>query len=37
MEVYEHEAEYFFHDSSGKIIDDDDLSRLMSFYNVFIR
>ncbi|KFY99258.1 hypothetical protein V500_01430 [Pseudogymnoascus sp. VKM F-4518 (FW-2643)] len=36
MDVYEHEAEYFFHDSSGKIIDDDDLSRLMSFYNVFI-
>lgn len=35
--VYEGEAEYFFRDSSSKIIQDDDLSRLISFYNVFIR
>lgn len=36
LDVYEGEAEYFFHDSSAKIIQDDDLSRLMSFHNVVI-
>jgi hypothetical protein len=35
--VYEGEAEYFFKDSSSNIIQDDELSRLMSFFNVFIR
>jgi len=35
--VYEGESEYFFHDSSSKIIHDDELSRLISFYNVFVR
>src|SRR5271170_5929763 len=35
--VYEGEREYFLHDSSSKIIQDDDLARLISFYNVFIR
>lgn len=35
--VYEGESEYFFRDSSDKIIQDDELSRLISFYNVFIR
>ncbi|KAF8477317.1 D-lactate dehydrogenase [Kalaharituber pfeilii] len=36
LDVYEKEAEYFFGDSSSKIIYDDNLSRLISFYNVFI-
>lgn len=36
LDVYEGEAEYFFHDSSSKIIQDDELSRLMSFHNVVI-
>lgn len=36
LDVYEGESEYFFQDSSNKIIHDDDLSRLISFYNVFI-
>ncbi|KAI5790686.1 D-isomer specific 2-hydroxyacid dehydrogenase [Peziza echinospora] len=36
LDVYEKEAEYFFDDSSSKIIYDDNLSRLISFYNVFI-
>ena len=34
--VYEGESEYFFSDSSSKIIQDDDLSRLLSFYNVVV-
>ena len=36
LDVYEKEQEYFFDDSSSKIIYDDNLSRLISFYNVFI-
>ncbi|KAF8436442.1 D-lactate dehydrogenase [Terfezia claveryi] len=36
LDVYEKEEEYFFGDSSSKIIYDDNLSRLISFYNVFI-
>jgi hypothetical protein len=35
--VYEGESEYFFHDSRYKIMQDDDLARLISFYNVFVR
>jgi hypothetical protein len=35
--VYERESDYFFQDSSDKIIQDDDLSRLISFHNVFVR
>jgi hypothetical protein len=35
--VYEGESEYFFHDSRHKIMQDDDLARLISFYNVFVR
>ncbi|KAH7344768.1 D-lactate dehydrogenase [Rhizoctonia solani] len=36
MDVYERESKYFFRDSSNKIIQDDQLSRLVSFHNVFI-
>ncbi|QRW05454.1 histidine phosphatase family containing protein [Ceratobasidium sp. AG-Ba] len=36
MDVYERESHYFFRDSSNKIIQDDQLSRLVSFHNVFI-
>jgi len=36
LDVYEKEASYFFKDSSSKIIQDDNLARLSSFY-VFIR
>ena len=36
LDVYEKEQEYFFGDSSSKIIYDDNLSRLISFYTVFI-
>lgn len=36
MDVYEGEKEYFFRDRSRGIIHDDELSRLMSFYNVVI-
>jgi D-lactate dehydrogenase len=36
MDVYEQESAYFFSDSSEKIIQDDILARLLSFYNVFI-
>ncbi|KAG9124267.1 hypothetical protein FRC07_012180 [Ceratobasidium sp. 392] len=36
MDVYERESHYFFKDSSHKIIQDDQLSRLVSFHNVFI-
>lgn len=36
LDVYEKEQEYFFNDSSSKIIYDDNLTRLISFYNVFI-
>lgn len=36
LDVYEREQEYFFTDSSSKIISDDNLTRLISFYNVFI-
>ncbi|KAG6864700.1 hypothetical protein C0991_007804 [Blastosporella zonata] len=37
LDVYEKEAEYFFADSSSKIIHDDVFARLLSFYNVFMR
>ena len=37
MDVYEGESAYFFSDSSAKIIQDDNIARLMTFYNVFIR
>ncbi|HEY9153721.1 MAG TPA: 2-hydroxyacid dehydrogenase [Opitutaceae bacterium] len=36
IDVYEEEAEYFYEDLSEKIIDDDNLSRLISFPNVLI-
>lgn len=36
MDVYEQEGEYFFSDSSEKVIQDDVLARLLSFYNVFV-
>lgn len=36
LDVYEGEKEYFFRDSSRGVIQDDDLMRLMSFYNVVI-
>lgn len=36
IDVYEQEGELFFRDLSEKIIDDDDISRLMSFHNVLI-
>ncbi|KNZ81073.1 D-lactate dehydrogenase [Termitomyces sp. J132] len=36
LDVYEREAEYFFADSSAKIIHDDVFARLLSFYNVFM-
>ncbi|CAE7196647.1 unnamed protein product [Rhizoctonia solani] len=36
MDVYERESKYFYRDSSNKIIHDDQLSRLVSFHNVFI-
>ncbi|KFY41278.1 hypothetical protein V495_04999 [Pseudogymnoascus sp. VKM F-4514 (FW-929)] len=36
MDVYEGEKEYFFRDGSRGVIHDDDLMRLMSFYNVLI-
>ncbi|KAG8815276.1 hypothetical protein FRC17_000765 [Serendipita sp. 399] len=36
MDVYEKESEYFFEDSSEKVIQDDQLSRLLSFHKVFI-
>ncbi|KAI9683807.1 MAG: hypothetical protein M1829_004141 [Trizodia sp. TS-e1964] len=36
LDVYEGESAYFFGDYSAKIIQDDDLSRLMTFYNVLI-
>lgn len=36
LDVYEGEKEYFFRDGSRGVIQDDDLSRLMSFYNVVI-
>jgi len=37
LDVYEGEASYFFADSSSKIIQDDNIARLLTFYNVFIR
>jgi len=36
IDVYEQEETLFFRDLSGKIIDDDDIQRLMSFPNVLI-
>lgn len=36
LDVYEGEQEYFYKDSSDKVIHDDLLARLMSFHNVFI-
>jgi len=36
MDVYEKEQEYFFQDASDSIIQDDQLSRLLSFHNVFV-
>ncbi len=36
LDVYEEEAQYFYEDTSDKIIDDDVLARLLSFNNVII-
>jgi D-lactate dehydrogenase len=36
LDVYEEESEYFFADHSGMVIDDDVLTRLISFPNVLI-
>ncbi len=36
IDVYEQEAELFFHDHSGEIIDDDVFQRLMTFPNVLV-
>ena len=36
LDVYEEEAGYFYEDQSGKIIDDDTLSRLISMPNVIV-
>lgn len=36
LDVYDGEGEYFFKDSSAKVIHDDRLSRLISFHHVFI-
>ncbi|KAH7105037.1 D-lactate dehydrogenase [Auriculariales sp. MPI-PUGE-AT-0066] len=36
LDVYEYEEDYFFIDSSSKVIHDDTLSRLLSFHNVFV-
>lgn len=36
IDVYEEEADYFYEDLSEKIVDDDNLSRLISFPNVLI-
>jgi D-lactate dehydrogenase len=36
LDVYEQESELFFHDLSGDIIQDDLISRLISFPNVLI-
>jgi D-lactate dehydrogenase len=34
LDVCEGEAEYFFQDSSEKVMSDDVMARLLSFYNV---
>jgi len=36
LDVYEKESAYFFADSSSKVIADDTIARLLTFYNVFM-
>ena len=36
LDVYERESNYFFADSSAKVIADDSFARLLTFYNVFM-
>ena len=36
LDVYEEEEDYFFEDKSTRVIEDDILGRLLSFYNVLI-
>lgn len=36
LDVYEEEADIFFHDMSGKVLDDDVFARLLSFPNVVV-
>jgi D-lactate dehydrogenase len=36
LDVYEEEADLFFEDRSGQIIDDDVFARLLTFHNVLI-
>ncbi len=36
LDVYEEESEYFFEDFSNKVVEDDELARLVSFSNVIV-
>ncbi len=36
LDVYEEEADYFFEDYSGEVLNDDTLARLLTFNNVII-
>ena len=36
LDVYEEEADYFYEDTSDRIMDDDVLARLLSFNNVIV-
>lgn len=36
LDVYEEESDFFFEDFSGRIVDDDELARLLSFPNVIV-
>ena len=36
LDVYEEEARYFYEDYSSRLIDDDELSRLLTFPNVVV-
>ena len=36
LDVYEEEADYFYQDTSDRIMDDDMLARLLSFNNVIL-
>ncbi len=36
MDVYEEEEDYFYEDTSDKVMDDDVLARLLSFNNVIV-
>jgi len=36
LDVYEQEEDFFFRDTSGQIMDDDELARLLTFPNVIV-